>query len=72
MANKHVFVLNIILNNILLFSKINHILFNFFKFFLTKSNLVIHSVNSNNIRIQYPNKPDYHRYDIIKPSLNKL
>jgi len=52
-----VFVLNIILNNILLFSKINHILFNFFKFFLTKSNLVIRTLNSNNIRIQHPNGP---------------
>jgi len=41
-----VFVLNIILNNILLFSKINHILFNFFKFFLTKSNLVIRTLNT--------------------------
>jgi hypothetical protein len=51
-----VFVLNIILNNILLFSKINHILFNFFKFYLTKSNLVIRALNSNNIRIQHPNE----------------
>jgi hypothetical protein len=52
-----VFVLNIILNNILLFSKINHILFKFFKFFLSKSNLVIRTLNSNNIRIQHPNEP---------------
>lgn len=37
------------LNNILFFSKINHILFNFFKFYFTKSNFVIRAVYSNDI-----------------------
>jgi hypothetical protein len=42
-----VFVSNNIRNNILFFSKVNHILFIFFKFYLTKSNFVICTVNSN-------------------------
>jgi hypothetical protein len=50
-----VIVLNIVLNNILVFFKINYILFNFLKFYFTKLNIVIRTVNLNNIKIQHPN-----------------
>jgi hypothetical protein len=47
---KSVFVLNIILNHILLFSKINYILFNFFKFFQILSHKVKHHNSRNEFK----------------------
>jgi hypothetical protein len=54
------------------FFKINHILFNFFKFYPTKSNLIIRAMNSNNIRIQHPNGPLLRPLSLCAASLSTL